>query len=180
MKLFFLFLISILSFSLHAQDTEELIKDIRTKYAKINEMVRDGAMKKSVMNKKVDDEVSEITWYEGGNGNRLIEQRWDDGSHGGFVNQFYVWENELFFIFGDSGYWQFDGEDEDGESLTKDYVDEERCYFNKSESIRCLKKSYEFRNKEEMKKNKKSNKNKQVDCKPCKEFQKIYEVLIKK
>lgn len=132
---------------------EEIIQDIKNQYKVI--VGKRGIRKlnaDSISYECADyPEEGVIVYYTDEQGVRLIEHTCSQGDHGGKMDQYFVWEGELFFLYSDESYWTFDAGtmDDAVQQNTVDYFTERRYYFNKGKVLKCLEKKYEQRTSQE-------------------------------
>ncbi|WP_294285557.1 hypothetical protein [uncultured Chryseobacterium sp.] len=74
---------------------------------------------------------------------RMVKHFFAD-SHFSSVTNYYVKNNDVFFIFKEETLWQFDGGTPE-KPITKDSVSEQRIYLQKGKAIQCLEKHFTVR-----------------------------------
>lgn len=172
-------------------DKDPVMASIRQEYARIQNLLESGQLKKDSTSIECEDEMifGQLTLYSDASGVVLATNSYSQGDHGGVTENYYLRSGTPFFLFRESGYWRFGGEMQtlvDGTEVpgTIDHITEERFYFSNGVTIKALTKAYEFQNGEEIDPNKIPNetmshdgeipdgyqvvraamKNKKVDC----------------
>ncbi len=150
------------------KDNEALIEDIRTNFAQINNWISED--KCNIIHRSYEcpdyPEYATIKYYEYENKIVMIEHTYNDGSHGGYTDQYYLQDNKAFFAFMTGGYWRFDGEDENGNPKTVDINTEERFYIANDNLIRCLSKQFQSENQKDFATQRDNAKNVTAKCDP--------------
>ncbi|MBL6445145.1 hypothetical protein JMN32_02420 [Fulvivirga sp. 29W222] len=162
-------LLSLAHLTAQSQDTETIIKDIRSKYATVMGLKDKEALTVEVLEYRCPDfpEEGTITYYSQDEEVKLIEHSFSEGDHYGGKNQYLVWEGKLFFYFSDVGYWTFDmgtGDEDEPVSQTKDIITESRFYFDNEEAVKCLSKNYEIRSRDAEKVKPENIPNEEINC----------------
>lgn len=109
-------------------------------------------------------EEGSITFYSDSSGVRMIENEAVQGSHGGETAQYYLKNNQLFFVYQVQSYWSFAAGSEPDNPSTVDHVSEYRFYMHKNELIKCLVKNYSAKDNEDLDEKGKSTNNVNIEC----------------
>lgn len=141
---FISFLLSTLSVA--AQLHVDPIQDIRQKFSYIMKAKSDNLLTTTEFSYECPYEPGEgtITFFYEGEALRLVEYSFHEGEHYGGTDQYFVWNDELFFAYYDHGSWRFDYENGDfSNPQTVDEITQKRFYFDNQQPIRCLLKQFE-------------------------------------
>ena len=121
------------------------IQDIRKKYAQITQAQSAGELNQHEILYDCSDypEQGQVTFfYNSEDELRLVVRSFDDGSHGGEEISYYVWDEQVFFVYRSGGYWNFVYTGNDEAPSTEDHLYEYRHYFVDEQAIRCLEKEW--------------------------------------
>ena len=147
---------------------DELIYEIRNQYKVIIAAKEKGELNEhTVMYECPDYPASgEITFFSDKYGLKLIEHSSSDGSHSGGLDQYFLWNNELFFFYSEFGSWTFDTNQEDNDEVehTIDHFTESRYYFNNGAAFKCLEKNYEVYSAKKENTKSEDVENEVIDC----------------
>ena len=127
---------------------------IRERYSQITQLKSKHLLEKSVIRYQCPDypEEGTVTFYADHGEYRLVELSYSQGDHYGASEEYYIWDNQVFFYYFSSAIWSFDfsNSGDATEANTLDTFEENRVYFSEGKAIRCLKKNYEVRSTDEI------------------------------
>lgn len=147
---------------------DELIYEIQNQYKVIITAKEKGELKEHTVVYECPDYPAsgEIKFFSDKYGLKLIEHSSSDGNHSGSLDQYFLWNDELFFFFSEFSNWTFDSNQEDNDEIehTIDYITESRYYFNNDKALKCLKKNYEVYSARKENPKSENVKSEEIDC----------------
>ena len=150
------------------QNSKGALSDIKTKYQLIKELVETNALRQhhTVYSCRETSEQGALSFYFNGNELKHIVHTYNKG-HVKFRDEFYVWDEELFFQYATHNIWYKDyGRDRYGKRKLIDVTLtlEERFYFKDGNIIKCQFKDFENRSNKPKQKRTEYVRNKNVGC----------------
>lgn len=154
------------------------VQDIKTEYQSINSELH----KKELDSVSFDYNCNEgrsgtVTFFSDQKGLRMIKHFYAEYSHFSSVENYFIKNNTLFFIFKEDTSWNFDGGTPE-KPETKDDIIEHRIYLQNSIPIKCFEKKYSIRSKESIRPDVDKMANKEIPC-SANELLKTYQLLLK-
>lgn len=116
-----------------------------------------------------------IYFYEEGK-LRMIDYDYSEGDHSGVVEQYFIKDSTLFFVYTEDGAWSFEA---NGGPATVDWIMEKRTYIVNQQPVKCLQKSYEIHSAAQIKTIPENISNKEVDCPSYQSLMEPYQMLIR-
>jgi len=154
--------------SAQSTNDDELIYEIRNQYKVIIAAKEKGELKEHTIEYECPDYPAsgEITFFSDKYGLKLIEHSSSDGSHSGGLDQYFLWNGDLFFFYSDFGSWTFDYNQAENDEVehTIDYITESRYYFNNGTAFKCLEKNYEVYSSRKDNLKSEDVENEDIDC----------------
>lgn len=121
------------------------VEDIKKEYADLQTQLKAQKLSSKGFTYNCNDERSgKVTFYSDQKGIRIIEHSYDEYSHFGSTEQYFIKDGNLFFIFKKDTGWNFDGGTPE-KPITKDDITESRIYIQNNKPIKCLEKQYSIR-----------------------------------
>lgn len=153
------------------------IQDIQSAYEQISRDLKAGQLDStSFQYNCFDEKTGAVTYYKKGEELQLIKHQRAEYSHFEATDQYFIHQNEPFFIFYDHLNWQFDTEAiQDG--ATVDKRTEYRYYLIDDELEQCLQKEFSVRSVEDENPNSQSTPNVEIDCPVQDELLDNYNIL---
>ncbi|SHJ04940.1 hypothetical protein [Aquimarina spongiae] len=175
------FLLLLLTSSLcFGQSRKGPLSDIRNKYQLIRELVDSNALRQHHTNYSCEETAEEgtLTFYYNGTELKHIVHIYKEG-HVQFRDEFYVWDNQLFFQYAIHNIWYKDYEKT--KSGKRKLVNvtltlEERFYFKDREVIKCQFKDFENRSNSLQRKTQ-HVRNKNIGCEQAQEALEKFDIL---
>lgn len=155
-------------------DSIKSIEDIKAEYKILSSKKFDSVSFKYNCNDEREGEV--IFFYEYKN-LRLIKHFYGEYSHFSSEEQYYLKNNQPFFIYKQDVSWNFDGGTPE-KPITKDDIKEVRVYLQNNKPLQCLEKNYSIRSSDPKNPDPSKVENKVVKC-DISELMKTYQSLIK-
>ncbi|MGV3508406.1 MAG: hypothetical protein ACO1N7_03890 [Sphingobacteriaceae bacterium] len=159
-----------------AQDNKPLstVQDIKQAYAAVSKKLKDGALDSVSFKYSCNNEESGTVSYFSEKGLlRLIVHRYNEYSHFSAVDQYFVKDSTLFFVYKKSILWSFNGP----QGSTKDSITEQRVYLIDQQPIRCLQKTFIIHSHATDNSEAETVMNKEVNCTSQKSVIKPYRLL---
>ncbi len=128
-------------------DTIKSVDDIKKEYAVISNLL---AMKKLDSSSRFtyycNEREGEVVLYKQDGKIRMVKDFYAEHSHFSSFTQYFIKDNQVFFIFQDETLWNFDGGTAE-KPETKDDITEKRMYILNNKAVQCLEKKYSIRSK---------------------------------
>jgi hypothetical protein len=154
------------------------IEDIKKEYQSINDKLNKKGLDSVSFDYNCNDERSgTVTFFSDQKGLRMIKHFYAEYSHFSSVENYFIKNNTLFFIFKEDTSWNFDGGTPE-KPETKDDIIEHRIYLQNNTPIKCFEKKYSIRSKESIHPDVDKMANKEVSC-SVDELLKTYQLLLK-
>ncbi|KFF19741.1 hypothetical protein [Chryseobacterium sp. JM1] len=158
--------------------TTDPIEEIKSEYSSLQKQLESKKLTSTGFTYNCNDERSgKVRFYSDQKEIRIIEHSYDEYSHFGSTEQYFIKDGNLFFIFKEDTGWNFDGGTPE-KPITKDDITESRIYIQNSKSIKCLKKQYSIRSNATEKPSPDKIANKETQCNTD-ELMKTYQSLLK-
>lgn len=152
------------------------IPDIQQAYATVSTKLKSGALDSVSFKYSCNNEKSGTVSYFSEKGQlRLVVHRYNEYSHFSGVDQYFVKDSTLFFVYRNSILWSFSGP----QGSTKDSITEQRTYLINQRPVRCLQKTFVVRSHAAHNPRSETVPGKEVDCTSVKSVIKAYRLLIK-
>ncbi|PQA93005.1 hypothetical protein B0A69_12640 [Chryseobacterium shigense] len=160
------------------QNATNPVDEIKKEYNNIQTKLKAKKLTSTSFNYNCNDEISgKVTYYSDEGEIRMIEHSYDENSHFGSTEQYFVKEGNLFFIFKEDTVWNFDGGTPE-KPITKDDITESRIYIQNNKPVKCLEKQYSIRSNTSGKPSPDKISNKETQC-HIDELIKTYQSLLK-
>lgn len=173
----------ITSFTSLSQSRKGVLSDIRNKYQLIRELVDTNTLRQHHTEYSCDEAIEKggLTFYYNGNELKHIIHTYTKG-HVKFRDEFYIWDDELFFQYAihKISYKDYEKNYSGRRQLVNVILTlEERFYFEERNVIKCQFKDFENRNNrpKEIKTNNVKNVN--VDCDQAQNALKKFDILLR-
>lgn len=158
--------------------TTDPIDQIKIEYSNLQKQLESKKLTSTGFIYNCNDERSgKVTYYSDQKEIRIIEHSYDEYSHFGSTEQYFIKDGNLFFIFKEDTGWNFDGGTPE-KPITKDDITESRIYIRNNKSIKCLEKQYSIRSNATEKPSPDKIPNKETQCNTD-ELMKTYQSLLK-
>ncbi len=153
----------------------QTLDEIKKEFTVINEKLVSGKLDSTSFTYACEEIEGKADFYNEKQSLRMVKHFYAD-SHFSSVTNYYVKNNNVFFIFKEETVWQFDGGTPE-KPITKDSVSQQRMYLKNGSPVQCLKKNFTLRSAgknvdPEMVPNRKGN------C-DAKELMDIYQKILK-
>ncbi|SDM11154.1 hypothetical protein [Chryseobacterium taihuense] len=155
------------------QNTDE----IKAAYTKINQQINAKKLDSTSFNYECNERSGTVVYYSQNGKIRAIRHSFSEYSHYSAVENYFVNNDQPFFIFQQETVWNFDGGTAE-QPETKDEITEKRLYYINSKLGKCLEKKYTVRSAEKGKPNPENIKNHESKTCPDKELMKIFTNLM--
>ncbi|SFN37018.1 hypothetical protein SAMN05421594_2395 [Chryseobacterium oleae] len=154
------------------------IEEIKSEYSKLQKQLESKKLTSTDFTYNCNDERSgKVTFYSDQKEIRIIEHSYDEYSHFGSTEQYFIKDGNLFFIFKEDTGWNFDGGTPE-KPITKDDITESRLYIHNNKSIKCLEKQYSIKSDATEKPTPDKIPNKETQC-HTDELMKTYQSLLR-
>lgn len=155
--------------------TPQNIDEIKKEFAVLNDKLLSKKLDSSGYNYNCEETEGDVRFYYENQKLRMVKHFSAD-SHFSSVTEYYVKNDQIFFIFKEDTLWQFDGGTAD-KPITKDSINQQRIYLQNENPIQCLEKSFTVRS---VGKNADPEKipNRETKC-DVKELMKTYQTILK-
>ncbi|WP_223608029.1 hypothetical protein [Chryseobacterium sp. OSA05B] len=158
--------------------TKDPIEEIKSEYSSLRKQLESKKLTSKGFTYNCNDERSgKVTYYSDQKEIRIIEHSYDEYSHFGSTEQFFIKDGNIFFIFKEDTGWNFDGGTPE-KPITKDDITESRIYFQNNKPIKCLEKQYSIRSNATEKPSPDKISSKETQCN-TNELMKTYESLLR-
>lgn len=164
--------------TVRTEKSSDPIEEIKKEYAVLQTQLKAKKLSSKSFNYNCNDERSgKVTFYSDQKEIRIIEHSYDEYSHFGSTEQYFIKDGNLFFIFKEDTAWNFDGGTPE-KPITKDDITESRIYIQNNKPIKCLEKQYSIRSNAAEKPSPEKIPGKEVQCNTD-ELMKTYQSLLK-
>lgn len=164
--------------SVQSKSTADPIDEIKKEYTRLQTQLNAKKLTSTDFTYNCDDEITgKVTFYSDNQGIRMIEHSYDEQSHFGSTEQYFIKDGNVFFIFKEDTVWNFDGGTPE-KPITKDDITESRIYIQNNKPIKCLEKKYSIRSDEKSKPSPDKIPGKETPC-HVDELMKTYQSLLK-
>lgn len=154
------------------------IEEIKSEYSHLQKQLESKKLTSKGFTYNCNDETSgKVKFYSDQKEIRIIEHSYDEHSHFGSTEQYFIKDGNLFFIFKEDTGWNFDGGTPE-KPITKDDITESRIYIQNNKPIKCLEKQYSIRSNATEKPSPDKIANKETQCN-TNELMKTYQSLLK-
>lgn len=154
------------------------IEEIKKEYQTINNELNKNKLDSISFDYNCSDERSgTVTFFSDQKGLRLIKHFYAEYSHFSSVENYFIKNNTLFFIFKEDTSWNFDGGTPE-KPETKDDIIEHRVYLQNNKPIKCFEKKYSIHSKESTHPNVNMIANREILC-SIDDLLKTYQLLLK-
>src|ERR1700750_1166248 len=158
--------------------TTDPIEQIKREYSSLQKQLESKKLTSTGFTYNCNDETfGKVTFYSDQKEIRIIEHSYDEHSHFGSTEQYFIKDGNLFFIFKEDTGWNFDVVTPE-KPITKDDIAESRIYIQNNKSIKCLEKKYSIRSNATEKPSPDKVANKETQCNKD-ELMKTYQSLLK-
>lgn len=125
-------------------DVEKIILEIRKEFGRIEKMVNSNQVIKKDLNYSCPDDHQEggFIFYFSGDTLLKANHSFVMGDHYGQESSYYFQNGELIFGFHQSSVWNFAGQNEQGNTTTKDDINVQRDYIYQGKVVKQLFKDY--------------------------------------
>lgn len=166
-----------------AQTIKGDLSDIRNKYLLIKELVETNTLRQHHTNYSCEDlqEKGNLTFYYNGNELKHIIHTYIQGRVT-FIDEFYIWDDQLFFQYTTYKIWYKDLEKkryEKNKLVNVMLTLEERFYFKDRNVIKCQFKDFENRSNKPKKIKTNNIKNINIDCDQAQNSLKKFDALMR-
>ncbi|RKS98089.1 hypothetical protein [Chryseobacterium defluvii] len=154
------------------------IESIRKKYAVLNNLLTTKKLDSVKFEYSCNNERSgKVVFYSDQEGIKVIQHSYAEYSHFSSIENYYIENNEPFFIFREDTSWNFDGGTPE-KPIIKDNISEQRIYLQHGKAIKCLEKKYTKRSNTPHNPDPQKIASKEINC-SAEELLKAYELLIR-
>lgn len=158
------------------------LSDIKNKYQLIRELLDSNALRQHYTDYSCEEtsEKGSLTFYYNGNELKHIVHSYEKG-HVKYRDEFYVWDDQLFFQYAIHNIWYKDYERnkyQKRQIVNVTLTLEERFYFNDNVVIKCQFKDFENRSNRPKKIRTNNIRNINIGCKEASKALKKFEVLL--
>ncbi|KFF23495.1 hypothetical protein [Chryseobacterium vrystaatense] len=134
--------------SVQTKSTVDPIDEIKKEYNRLQTQLKAKKLNTTGFTYNCNDEITgKVTFYSDNQSIRIIEHSYDEQSHFGSTEQYFIKDGNVFFIFKEDTGWNFDGGTPE-KPITKDDITESRVYIQNNKPIKCLEKKYSIRSNE--------------------------------
>ncbi|WP_144281633.1 hypothetical protein [Chryseobacterium echinoideorum] len=153
------------------------IDEIKAEYTKINQEINTKKLDSTSFNYECNERSGTVVYYSQNGKLRSIKHSFSEYSHYSSVENYFVNDDQPFFIFQQETVWNFDGGTAE-KPETKDEINEKRLYYINNKLEKCLEKKYTVRSAKKNKLNPENIKN--IENKNCsdKELMKTFSNLM--
>lgn len=123
--------------------TPQNIDEIKKEFTALNEKLLSQSLDSVSFTYTCNEIEGKANFYYEKQNLRMVKHFSAD-SHFSSVTNYYVKNNEVFFIFKEETLWQFDGGTSE-KPITKDSISQQRIYLNNGKAIQCLEKHFKIR-----------------------------------
>lgn len=157
--------------------TPQSVEEIKLLYAKIQKDVSGGTLESTTLKYSCNGEKSGTVRCYTDNGKvSMISHSYNEHDHYNAIDNFYVFQDQLFFAHLTATSWSFD---DAGNGATKDNVTETRFYFVDGKPERCLEKKYVIRSASKEQIKPENLPNRDTDCSKAASASDSYRMLLK-
>ncbi len=130
--------------SSEAEETEKIILGIRKEFSRIETLINNNQVVKKEITYSCPDDPQEGSFIFYFSGDTLLRatQSFVMGDHYGQESSYYFQNGQLIFGFHQSSVWNFAGQDDQGNTTTRDDINVQRDYFYEGEVVKQLFKDY--------------------------------------
>lgn len=137
---------------------------IKKEYAQLNSLLEFKKLDSSAFSYSCNDEITgDVVFYYEKGALRSVKHFYAKHSHFSSSEQYFIHNNQVFFIFQQDASWNFDGGTPE-HPITKDDITEKRIYLNGNTPLLCLEKQYSIRSEGSRNPDPNSVSNKEVPC----------------
>lgn len=127
-------------------ETIKSVEDIKKEYAAISNLLTSKKLDSSSFTYYCNEREGEVVLYKQDGKIRMVKDFYSEHSHFSSSTQYFIKNDQVFFIFQDETSWNFDGGTSE-KPETKDDITEKRIYILNDKGIQCLEKKYSVRSK---------------------------------
>lgn len=130
-------------------DSIKTINDIRKEYAELNTLLTAKKLDSTKLNYNCDEteREGEVVFYYQNKKLKIVKNFYSEHSHFSSSTQYFIKDDQVFFIFNDETTWNFDDGGTPEKPETKDDVKEKRFYYINNKLVSCRDKNYTLRTK---------------------------------
>jgi len=121
----------------------QTIDEIKKEFTAINEKLLSQNLDSTGFTYTCEETEGRADFYDEKQNLRMVKHFFAD-SHFSSVTNYYVKNNDVFFIFKEETVWQFDGGTPE-KPITKDSISQQRIYLKNGNTIQCLEKNFTIR-----------------------------------
>jgi len=155
------------------QNTDE----IKAEYTKINQQINAKKLDSTSFNYECNERSGIVVYYSQNGKLKSIKHYFSEYSHYSSVENYFVNDDQPFFIFQQETVWNFDGGTAE-KPETKDEINEKRLYYINNKLEKCLEKKYTVRSAEKSRLSPDNIKNYESKTCPDKELMKTFSNLM--
>lgn len=155
--------------------TPQSTDEIKKEFAALNEKLLAAKLDSASFTYTCEETEGRADFYYENHNLRLVKHFYAD-SHFSSTTNYYVKNNNVFFIFKEETLWQFDGGTPE-KPITKDNISQQRIYLKNGNTIQCLEKKFTIRSAGKNV-NPETVPNKKGNC-DAKELMDIYQKILK-
>lgn len=161
-----------ISVKISLQNTDE----IKAAYTKINQQINAKKLDSTSLNYECNERSGTVVYYSQNGKIRSIKHSFSEYSHYSAIENYFVNNDQPFFIFQQETVWNFDGGTAE-KPETKDEITEKRLYYINNKLEKCLEKKYTVRSAEKSRINPENIKNYESKTCPDKELMKTFTMI---
>ncbi|MBW8684754.1 hypothetical protein [Chitinophaga rhizophila] len=153
------------------------IESIRQAYTATVEQMKQGMLDSISFNYSCNEEKrGSVSYFTKGGALRMIVHRYGEYDHHHAVDQYFIKDSAIFFIYTNTVLWSFD---DGANGATKDNVTELRSYIVDGKPIKCLEKKFIIKSTSSTNPDPETVANKDIKCGTFNSVAKDYQVLQK-
>ncbi|MCJ8155512.1 hypothetical protein MKJ01_17270 [Chryseobacterium sp. SSA4.19] len=127
-------------------DSIQSVEDIKKEYAAVSSLLLSKKLDSTNFTYYCNEKEGEVVIYKKDGQIKMIKDFYSEHSHFSSSTQYFIRNNQVFFIFQDETSWNFDGGTPE-KPETKDDILEKRMYIVNDKAVQCLEKKYSVRSK---------------------------------
>jgi len=129
-----------------SDDSIKSVEDIKKEYALLSSLLASKKLDSSSFTYFCNEREGEVILYKQNGKIRMVKDFYSEHSHFSSSTQYFIKDDQVFFIFQDETLWNFDGGTPE-KPETKDDITEKRMYILNNKPVQCLEKTYSVRSK---------------------------------
>ncbi len=125
------------------------IDDIRKEYAELNTLLTSKKLDSTKFSYNCDEteREGEVVFYYQNKKLKIVKNFYSEHSHFSSSTEYFIKDDQVFFIFNDETVWNFDDGGTPVKPETKDDTEEKRLYYINNKLVSCRDKKYTLRTK---------------------------------